>query len=59
MTAADEPGNDGAAKQELIRILEKLLNCDRDLDFLMQLETRPLEQLIVAVRGIIEKYAAK
>lgn len=45
------------ARQKLIGILTKLLDSGIDLSFLMQLDERCLEQLIVAVRMRLEKRA--
>ena len=38
-------------KEELIKIIQKLLKSDLDLDFLLQLEERALETLVAAIRA--------
>jgi hypothetical protein len=45
------------ARQKLVGILTKVLDSGADLDFLVQLNERCLEQLIVAVRMRLEKTA--
>jgi len=42
-------------KEKLLSILKKLLDCDLDLRFLLQLNESCLKQLIVAVRMRLEK----
>lgn len=37
-------------KEELLRIITKLLRSDLDLTFLLKLEQRELEQLVAAIR---------
>jgi len=38
-------------KRKLIKIIQKLLKSDLDLDFLLQLEERALETLVAAIRA--------
>jgi len=48
----DSPVED---KQRLLRILEKLLNSEHELDFLLRLEKVELERLVVAIRGRVDR----
>ncbi len=47
----------GLAKEKLLEILTRLLDSRADMGFLLQLNERCLEQLIVAVRVRLEKTA--
>jgi hypothetical protein len=49
------PTTTDPARENLVLILKKLLDSDLDLGFLMQLNERSLEQLIVAVRMRMER----
>jgi hypothetical protein len=42
-------------KEKLLQILKKLLDCDLDLGFLLQIDDKHLEQLVVAVRVRMER----
>ena len=42
-------------KEQLLQILKKLLDSDLDLGFMRQIDEKPLEQLMAAVRGGIER----
>jgi len=42
-------------KQELIKILRKLLETDTDLDFLLQLKGDDLRTLVACVRGRVDQ----
>ncbi len=42
-------------KAELIRIIQKVLETDADLDFLRKLEEKELETLIACVRGKVDQ----
>jgi hypothetical protein len=44
-------------KEKLLQILKKLLDCDLDLGFLLQVDGKSLEQLVVAVRVRMEREA--
>jgi hypothetical protein len=48
----DSPVED---KQRLLRILEKLLDSEHELDFLLRLEKDELERLVVAIRGRVDR----
>jgi len=41
-------------KQRLLRIAEKLLDSEHELDFLLRLEKSEMERLVVAVRGKLD-----
>jgi hypothetical protein len=43
------------SKDKLLQILKKLLDCDLDLAFLLQIDDKHLEQLVVAVRVGMER----
>jgi hypothetical protein len=51
----DGSGAISVPKENLLRILRKLLDCELDLGFLRQIEERDLEQLLVAIRIRMEK----
>jgi hypothetical protein len=51
------PETGDLAKEKLLAILTRLLDSRADLRFLLQLNERCLEQLIVAVRVRLEKTA--
>ena len=42
-------------KQKLLRIIEKLLRAEHELDFLLQIEKGDLERLVVAIRGRLDR----
>jgi len=42
-------------KQRLLHILEKLLDSEHELDFLLRLEKNEMERLVVAVRGRLDR----
>jgi hypothetical protein len=42
-------------KQKLLHIVEKLLDSEHELDFLLRLEKNELERLVVAVRGRLDR----
>ena len=42
-------------KEELVEILKKLLETKADLDFLLKLELKELEMLVVIVRDRLER----
>jgi len=42
-------------KQRLLHILEKLLDSEHELDFLLRLEKVELERLVVAIRGRVDR----
>jgi hypothetical protein len=51
--ASKADGSTGNAK--LLGILKKLLDSDLDLGFLGEIDEKPLEQLVAAIRARIEK----
>jgi hypothetical protein len=42
---------DNVSKEKLLQFVKTLLSAGDDLDFLMQLEQRDLERLVVAIRA--------
>lgn len=42
-------------KEKLLQILKNLLDCELDLGFLLQVDEKSLEQLVVAVRIGMER----
>ena len=42
-------------KEELVKIIKRLLDADDDLDFLAQLEQDDLERILVALRARVER----
>ncbi len=48
------PANENIPKEKLIQIIGKLLRSDLDLDFLLKLEQREIEQLVAAIRERID-----
>ena len=42
-------------KQKLLRIIEKLLDAEHELDFLLRLEKSEMERLAAAVRGRLDR----
>jgi len=42
-------------KRNLLRIVEKLLDSERELDFLLKLDEGELQQLVVAIRGRLDR----
>lgn len=42
-------------KEELIRILQKVLGTDTDLDFLKKLEEKEIETLVACARDKVDK----
>jgi len=51
----DGSATDSIGKEKLLQILKNLLDCELDLGFLLQIDDKSLEQLVVAVRARIEK----
>jgi hypothetical protein len=49
---ADAPLGD---KKRLLQIIEKLLDEEHELGFLLQLEKNDLERLVVAIRGRLDR----
>lgn len=49
---ADAPPGD---KKRLLQIIEKLLDEEDELGFLLQLEENDLERLVVAIRGRLDR----
>jgi hypothetical protein len=49
---ADAPPED---KKRLLQFIEKLLDAEHELDFLLRLEKSELERLVVAIRGRLER----
>jgi hypothetical protein len=49
---ADAPSDD---KKKLLQFIEKLLDAEHELDFLLRLEKSELERLVVAIRGRLER----
>jgi len=45
---------DNIPKERLLQIIKKLLDSDLDLDFLLKLEQREIEQLIAAIRERVD-----
>jgi len=43
--------NTSEDKQRLLRIIEKLLGVEHELDFLLQFTKSEMERLVVAIRG--------
>ncbi|MGA2109303.1 MAG: hypothetical protein ABSH25_16855 [Syntrophorhabdales bacterium] len=39
----------------MLQIVKQLLNCDLDLDFLLQLEKKDLARLVAAIRGGMDR----
>ena len=46
----DHPIEANIPKEELVKIIQKLLKSNLDLSFLLQLEKRDLETLVAAIR---------
>ena len=42
-------------KEVLIKILQKILKTETDLDFLLELKTEALERLVAVVRGRLDE----
>ena len=42
-------------KQKLLRMIEKILRAEHELDFLMQIAKADLERLVVAIRGRLDR----
>jgi hypothetical protein len=51
----DGSPNADIPKERLLQIVKQLLNCDLDLDFLLQLEKKDLAQLVAAIRGGMDR----
>ncbi len=47
----DKPRRAAISKEELVKIIKRLLNTSDDLDFLTQLERDDLERILVALRA--------
>ena len=43
------------SKEELIKILQKILKTETNLDFLLELKKDDLERLVAVVRGRLEE----
>jgi len=43
------------SKEKLLQFVKRLLNTGDDLDFLLQLERKDLESLVVAIRTRVER----
>ena len=43
------------SKEELIKILQKILKTETNLDFLLKLKKEDLESLVAVVRGRLEE----
>jgi len=43
------------SKEDLIKILQKILKTETDLDFLLELKKEDLERLVAVVRGRLEE----
>ena len=43
------------SKEKLLQFVKKLLNAGDDLDFLMHLEQRDLEHLLVTIRARVDR----
>ena len=42
-------------KKKFLKIIEKLLDAEHELDFLLALERGDLERLVVAIRGRLDR----
>ena len=51
----DGSGTDSVGKEKLLQILKNLLDCELDLGFLLQIDEKSFERLVVAVRARIGK----
>jgi hypothetical protein len=51
----DRPGCGGMKKDELIKILQKVLKTDAALDFLKKLEEREIETLVACIRDKVDQ----
>lgn len=47
----DTSNTDDIPKEKLVHIIKELLKSDLDLDCLLQLDQRDLEDLVAAIRG--------
>ena len=43
------------SKEELIKILQKILKTETNLDFLLELKKEDLERLVAIIRGRLEE----
>ncbi len=50
--STDSPTED---KQRLLHLIEKLLDSENELAFLLRLEKSELERLVVAIRGRVDR----
>ena len=50
----DSPVRAAIPKEELVKIIKRLLNTSDDLDFLEQLEQDDLERILVVIRARVE-----
>jgi hypothetical protein len=50
--SATAPAED---KRNLLRIIEKLLDSEHELDFLLKLDEGELQRLVAAIRGRIDR----
>jgi hypothetical protein len=47
--------NISVSKEELIKILQKILKTETNLDFLLELKKEDLERLVAIIRGRLEE----
>jgi hypothetical protein len=47
--------NISVSKEELIKILQKILKTETNLDFLLELKKEDLENLVAIIRGRLEE----
>ena len=50
----DSPVRAAISKEELVKIIKRLLDAPDDLDFLAQLEQDDLERILVVIRARVE-----
>ena len=50
----DSPTRAAIPKEELVKIIKRLLDAPDDLDFLAQLEQDDLERILVVIRARVE-----
>ena len=51
----DSPVRAAIPKEELVKIIKRLLDAPDDLDFLAQLEQDDLERILVVIRARVEE----
>ncbi len=49
-----DQASENIPKETLLQMIEKLLRSDLDLDFLLKLEQREIEQLVAAIRERVD-----